>query len=78
MAAPEPDEPQFTGKRCRSNAKVRVSARAATQHRTPAQIQRDHDRDLELRAAGYIVLRYTEAQLLQNREAILTELQRYL
>jgi very-short-patch-repair endonuclease len=47
-------------------------------HRTPAQIRRDHQRDLELRAAGYIVLRYTEEQLQCNPEAILTELRRYL
>jgi very-short-patch-repair endonuclease len=44
----------------------------------PAQIRRDHQRDLELRAAGYIVLRYTEEQLQCNAEAILTELRRYL
>ena len=35
-------------------------------HRTPAQLQRDHQRDLELRLAGYIVLRYTERQLIEQ------------
>ena len=30
-------------------------------HRSPAQLQRDHQRDLELRLAGFVVLRYTDA-----------------
>ena len=47
-------------------------------HKTPAQVGRDHQRDLELRAAGYTDLRYTETQLEQYPEAILTELRRYL
>ncbi len=47
-------------------------------HRTPAQIRRDHQRDLELRQAGYIVLRYTEDQLESDPEAIVSELRRYL
>ena len=47
-------------------------------HKTPAQVRRDHQRDLELRAAGYIVLRYTETQLQQNPEAIVQELLRFL
>jgi very-short-patch-repair endonuclease len=32
-------------------------------HRTPAQLQRDHTRDLQLRAAGFTVVRYTWAQV---------------
>jgi very-short-patch-repair endonuclease len=32
-------------------------------HRTRAQLERDHQRDLELRRAGYTVLRYTWRQL---------------
>ncbi len=47
-------------------------------HKTPAQVRRDHQRDFELRRAGYIVLRYTEDQLERNPEAIVSELRRYL
>jgi hypothetical protein len=47
-------------------------------HKTPAQVRRDHQRDFELRRAGYIVLRYTEDQLERDPEAILNELRRYL
>ncbi len=47
-------------------------------HRTPAQVQRDHQRDLELRLAGYIVLRYTRRQLIDTPEAVAADLRRYL
>jgi hypothetical protein len=43
-------------------------------HRTRAQLERDHQRDLELRRAGYIVLRYTERQLIETPEAVAAEL----
>jgi very-short-patch-repair endonuclease len=47
-------------------------------HRTPAQLYTDHQRDLELRAAGYTVLRYTEQQLKDSPAAIATDIRRYL
>ena len=60
------------------HAKLIVEIDGTRAHKTPAQVRRDHQRDLELRAAGYIILRYTETQLEQYPEAILTELRRYL
>jgi very-short-patch-repair endonuclease len=47
-------------------------------HRTPAQLERDHQRDLELRAAGYIILRYTWRQLTKTPAAVARDLRRYL
>ena len=47
-------------------------------HRTTAQLYRDHQRDLELRAAGFIVLRYTSRQLTEAPEAVARELRQYL
>lgn len=47
-------------------------------HGTPAQIARDHERDLRLRAAGFTVLRYTWGQLKSRRELILADLRRAL
>jgi hypothetical protein len=47
-------------------------------HRTPAQLERDHQRDLELRAAGYIVLRYTWRQLTEAPVAVAADLRRFL
>jgi very-short-patch-repair endonuclease len=47
-------------------------------HRTPAQLHTDHQRDLELRAAGYIVLRYTERQLIETAAALAADIRRYL
>ena len=39
-------------------------------HRSPAQLRADHQRDLELRRAGYVVLRYTWDQLTDAPEAV--------
>ncbi len=47
-------------------------------HRSPAQLYTDHQRDLELRAAGYVVLRYTERQLIETPAAVAADLRRYL
>jgi very-short-patch-repair endonuclease len=47
-------------------------------HRTPAQLYSDHQRDLELRAAGYIILRYTERQLIETPAAVAADIRRYL
>ncbi len=38
----------------------------------------DHQRDLELRAAGYVVLRYTERQLLETPAAVAADIRRFL
>ena len=43
-------------------------------HATPAQMRRDRRRDLRLRAAGYIVLRYSYDQIVYEPEAVLTDL----
>ena len=47
-------------------------------HRTPAQLERDHQRDLELRAAGYIVIRYTWRQLTETPASVARELRQYV
>ena len=47
-------------------------------HRTRAQLERDHQRDLELRAAGYIVLRYTWRQLSGTPAVVAEDVRRYL
>jgi predicted transcriptional regulator of viral defense system len=43
-------------------------------HGTPAQLERDHQRDLRLRTAGYLVLRYTWQQITQQREQVIADL----
>ena len=47
-------------------------------HGTPSRLERDHQRDLDLRAAGYSVLRYTWQQLHQQPERVIAELRRLL
>ncbi len=47
-------------------------------HRTPAQLEQDHRRDFELRAAGYTVLRYTWRQLTETPRSVGRELRQYL
>ena len=47
-------------------------------HRTPAQINRDRRKELELRAAGFTVVRYSEEQLVHHADLILAELRRLL
>lgn len=47
-------------------------------HGTPAQIARDHDRDLRLRALGFTVLRYAWEQLKRRPDLVLTDLRRAL
>ena len=60
------------------HAKVIVEVDGIRGHRTKAQIERDHQRDLELRALGYIVLRYTEAQIRDTPAAVAADIRRYL
>jgi very-short-patch-repair endonuclease len=47
-------------------------------HRTPAQLERDHRRDFELRAAGFIVIRYTWRQLTDTPRSVARELRQYV
>jgi very-short-patch-repair endonuclease len=47
-------------------------------HRTKAQLESDHQRDLELRAAGYIILRYTWRQLTETPDAVARDIRRHL
>jgi hypothetical protein len=47
-------------------------------HGTPAQIARDHDRDLRLRAAGFTVLRYAWGQLQRRPDLVAADLRRAL
>ncbi len=59
-------------------AKVVVEVDGWRGHRTRAQLERDHQRDLELRRAGYTVLRYTWRQLSETPGVVAGELRRYL
>ncbi len=43
-------------------------------HASPAQMRRDRRRDLRLRAAGYVVLRYSYDQIIYDSEAVLADL----
>ena len=61
-----------------SDQKVVVEVDGWPGHRTPAQVYSDHQRDLELRALGYVVLRYTERQLIETPTAVAADLRRYL
>jgi very-short-patch-repair endonuclease len=47
-------------------------------HGTPSKLENDHRRDLELRAAGYTVLRYTWQQVTQTPERVVADLRREL
>lgn len=43
-------------------------------HSTPAQIERDRRKELELRTAGYVVVRYTWEQVTEASEEVVTDL----
>jgi very-short-patch-repair endonuclease len=47
-------------------------------HRTRAQLERDHTRDLQLRAAGFTVVRYTWAQITEQARVVAADLRRML
>jgi len=47
-------------------------------HGTRAQMQRDRERDLVLRAAGYSVLRYSGLQMTRRGAAVAADLRRVL
>jgi very-short-patch-repair endonuclease len=63
---------------CWRNRKVVVEIDGPRGHRTRAQLHADHQRDLELRAAGYVVLRYTERQLIETPAAVAADIRRFL
>jgi predicted transcriptional regulator of viral defense system len=58
--------------------KVVVELDSHLAHGTPARLEKDHRRDLDLRAAGYTVLRYTWHQLTQTPAVVLADLRRAL
>ena len=60
------------------HAKLVVEIDETSGHKTPAQIRQDRRREFDLRAKGYIVLRYTEEQLMTMPEAIAAEIASYL
>jgi very-short-patch-repair endonuclease len=43
-------------------------------HATPAQLRRDRRRELKLRAAGYVVVRYSYDQIVNEPDAVLADL----
>jgi hypothetical protein len=47
-------------------------------HGTPAQIARDHERDLRLRALGFTVLRYVWGQITSRRALVVADVRRAL
>lgn len=47
-------------------------------HTKPAQVARDHDRDLKLRAMGYTAVRYTWAQVHFEQASVAADLRRLL
>ena len=54
--------------------KVAVELDGRVAHDTSFRLEEDHRRDLELRAAGYTVLRYTWRQVTQQPELVLADL----
>jgi very-short-patch-repair endonuclease len=58
--------------------KVIVEVDGRDGHQTWAQIQRDRERDLRLRAAGFLVLRYVWAQLTNDAAAVAADIDRAL
>lgn len=58
--------------------KVVVELDGHLAHGTPARLEHDHRRDVDLRAAGYTVLRYTWAQLTDTPELVIADLGRAL
>ncbi len=55
-------------------SKLIVEVDGLRAHRTRAQLERDHDRDLTLRAAGFNVLRYTWRQLAEAGDTVAADL----
>ncbi|HZU60937.1 MAG TPA: DUF559 domain-containing protein, partial [Solirubrobacteraceae bacterium] len=47
-------------------------------HRTPAQIRRDRRKEMALRAAGFVVLRYSDEQIFRQAREVAEELRQML
>lgn len=45
-------------------------------HRSPGQLKRDRRKELQLRSAGFIALRYSDEQLTHHRKEVLADLRR--
>ena len=57
--------------------KVVVELDSRLAHDTPSRLEEDHQRDLELRAACYTVLRYTWHQITCQPELVIADLCRH-
>ncbi len=55
-----------------------VELDGGTAHGTPAAVERDRRRELRLRAAGYVVLRYSRGQVTTQPKAVAADLQKTL
>ena len=58
--------------------KVVVELDSHAAHDAPSRLEQDHRRDLDLRAAGYTVLRYTWQQVTETPELVVTDVRRVL
>ena len=56
---------------------TRAEMAARVAHDIPSRLEKDDQRDLELRAAGYVVLRYTWRQLRDEPELVIADLRRH-
>jgi very-short-patch-repair endonuclease len=60
------------------DARLIVEVDGGDGHATRAQMQRDRERDLRLRAAGFSVLRYSGRQVTRDRPAVAADIRRAL
>lgn len=57
--------------------KIAVELDSRVAHDLPSRLEEDHQRDLELRALGYTVLRYTWRQLRDEPDLVVADLRRH-